>query len=56
METKGKGVRTIKDIPNDILAKLNKGEIKTVNLAELCAIDRKVLFSNLLKSMVEQNI
>ena len=49
VERKRKGARTIKDIPNNILEQLNKGEIETVNLAEWCAIDRKVLLSNLLK-------
>jgi len=44
-----KGARTIKDIPKDILLQLNRGEIETVNLAEWCAIDRKVLLENLLK-------
>ena len=48
METKRKGARTIEDIPKDILALLNHGEIETVNLAEWCAIDRKALLKNLL--------
>jgi len=35
IEKKRKRVRTIKDIPNNFLKKLNRCEIETVNLVEL---------------------
>lgn len=47
-ETKGKGARSIKDIPTYILQQLNSGELETVNLVEWLAIDRKVLLENIL--------
>ncbi|MDR0467685.1 MAG: DNA alkylation repair protein [Campylobacteraceae bacterium] len=47
-ETKRKGAITIRDIPKDILEKLNQGEIETANLVEYLAIDRRVLLENLL--------
>lgn len=48
MEAKRKGARSIKDIPNEILAQLNKGEIETANLVEWLAVNQKVLLNNVL--------
>ncbi len=48
---KRKGARTIADIPKEVLAQLNKGEMETANLVEWLAVDRK----NLLKSLLMQN-
>jgi len=45
---KRKGARTIKEIPNEVLERLNRGEIETANLVEWLAIDRRVLLENLL--------
>ena len=47
-ETKRKGARSIKEIPNEILKQLNNGKIETANLVEWLAIDRRVLLENLL--------
>ena len=47
-ETKRKGAKSIKEIPKDILEKLNCGEIETANLVEWLAIDRELLLENLL--------
>lgn len=49
MTEKRKGARSIKDIPDDILIKLNKGEIETANLTEWLAVDQRLLLENLLK-------
>lgn len=49
MTEKRKGARSIKDIPDDILIQLNKGEIETVNLTEWLAVDQKLLLENLLQ-------
>jgi len=49
IETKRKGAKSIKDIPKEILEKLNQGEIETVNLVEWLAVDQKILLENLLK-------
>lgn len=46
-EIKRKGSRTTKDIPTDILEKLNKGEIETANLVQWLAIDQKKLLKNI---------
>ncbi len=48
---KRKGSRTIAEIPKNILAQLNNGELETANLVEWLAVDRK----NLLKSLLMQN-
>ena len=49
MQTKKrKGARSIKDIPPNILAQLNNGEIETANLMEWLAIDQKKLLFNVL--------
>ncbi|AIM38381.1 DNA alkylation repair protein [Sphingobacterium sp. ML3W] len=48
-EVKRKGARSTKDIPADILAQLNRGEIETANLVEWLAVDQKLLLENLLK-------
>ncbi len=50
-ESKRKGARSIKDIPKDILAQLNKGEIETANLVEWLAVDQKLLLTNVLKQL-----
>lgn len=43
-----KGARSIKEIPEDILEQLNRGELESANLAEWLAVDRKVLLENVL--------
>lgn len=48
MTEKRKGARSIKDIPPDILAQLNKGEIETANLTEWLAVDQRLLLESLL--------
>lgn len=48
-EVKRKGARSAKDIPIDIFAQLNRGEIETANLVEWLAVDQKLLLENLLK-------
>lgn len=48
IDVKRKGARTIKNIPHDILEKLNHGEIETVNLVEFLGIDAKVLLKTVL--------
>lgn len=47
-EIKRKGARSRKDIPADVLAQLNRGEIETANLVEWLAVDQKLLLGNLL--------
>ena len=42
---KRKNARTTKDIPPEILEKLNYGEIETANIVEWFAIDRRKLLS-----------
>lgn len=54
-ETKRKGAKSIKDIPTDILEKLNQGEIETVNLVEWLAVDQKRLLGNLLEQSNRTN-
>lgn len=49
MTEKRKGARSIKDIPQDILAQLNRGEMETANLTEWLAVDQKLLLENLLQ-------
>ena len=44
-DVKRKGARTTKDIPPEILEKLNHGEIETANIVEWFAIDRRKLLS-----------
>ena len=48
IEPKRKGARSIKDIPPDVLEKLNRGELETANLVEFLAIARKVLLETIL--------
>jgi hypothetical protein len=48
-EVKRKGSKSIKDIPSDILERLNCGQIETANLVEWLAIDQRLLLENLLK-------
>jgi 3-methyladenine DNA glycosylase AlkC len=48
MIEKRKGARTFNDIPEDILQKLNAGEIATANLVEWLAIDKLLLLENIL--------
>lgn len=47
-ETKRKGARSTKDIPPEILEKLNHGEIETANIVEWFAIDRRQLLAYIL--------
>lgn len=54
-ETKRKGAKSIKDIPTDILEKLNQGEIETVNLVEWLAVDQKRLLGNILEQSNRTN-
>lgn len=54
-QAKRKGARSIKDIPQDILEKLNKGEIETANLMEWLAIDTETLLNSLLKQLNRQD-
>jgi 3-methyladenine DNA glycosylase AlkC len=46
--TKRKGARSIKEIPKEVLAQLNNGEIETANLMEWLAINPKLLLENIL--------
>ncbi len=48
MSEKRKGARSIKDIPQEILEQLNRGEIETANLTEWLAVDQRILLENLL--------
>jgi 3-methyladenine DNA glycosylase AlkC len=48
-EPKRKGAKSIKDIPEEILALLNRGEIETANLVEWLAINQRALIRHLLK-------
>jgi 3-methyladenine DNA glycosylase AlkC len=48
---KRKGARSVKDIPANILAQLNNGEIETVNLMEWLAIDSLKLLANVLSQL-----
>ncbi|WP_022850870.1 DNA alkylation repair protein [Limisalsivibrio acetivorans] len=43
---KRKGAKTIKEIPADILKKLNSGEIEAVNLPEGLAVNQHILMQN----------
>lgn len=47
-EKKRKGARSIKEIPEDILEQLNRGEIETANLVEFLGIDARVLLETVL--------
>lgn len=47
-EQKRKGARSIKEIPKDILEKLNKGELESANLVEFIGIDAKILLETVL--------
>ncbi|WMJ75363.1 DNA alkylation repair protein [Cytophagaceae bacterium ABcell3] len=47
-EIKRKGAKSIKDIPNEIMGQLNRGEIETANLVEWLAIDQRALIENIL--------
>ncbi|SHG54784.1 DNA alkylation repair protein [Chryseobacterium vrystaatense] len=49
MTEKRKGARSIKDIPADVLERLNRGEIESVNLTEWLAVDQKLLLEHLLQ-------
>lgn len=46
---KRKGARSTKEIPKEVLLKLNSGEIETANLVEWLAVDKKILLENLLQ-------
>lgn len=47
-EIKRKGARSTKDIPTEVLAQLNRGEIETANLVEWLAVDQRLLLESLL--------
>ncbi len=47
-EIKRKGARSKKEIPGEILLKLNHGEIETANLVEWLAVDQQILLENFL--------
>jgi 3-methyladenine DNA glycosylase AlkC len=47
-ETKRKGARSRAEVPAEILARLNRGEIETANLVEWLAIDGRILLENVL--------
>lgn len=50
-----KGARKVQDIPKDVLALLNKGEISSVNLTEWLAIDHaQIVQHNFLTMQIEQ--
>ena len=46
---KRKGAKATKDIPPEILERLNHGEIETANIVEWFAIDRRRLLSIVLR-------
>ncbi len=50
-----KGSRTIKDIPDDVLQRLNRGEEETVNLVEWLAVNQRLLLENVLKALNRKN-
>jgi 3-methyladenine DNA glycosylase AlkC len=54
-EIKRKGARSTKDIPEDIMAQLNHGEIETANLVEWLAVDQRLLLENILKENKRHN-
>lgn len=45
---KRKGARSIKEIPDEVLRQLHRGEIETANLVEWLAVDQRILLQNLL--------
>lgn len=47
-EIKRKVARSIKDIPTEVLAQLNRREIETANLVEWLVVDQRMLLENLL--------
>lgn len=50
LNSKRKGARSAKDIPEHILESLQNGEIETANLVEWLAIDRGILLTNFLQN------
>jgi 3-methyladenine DNA glycosylase AlkC len=53
-DVKRKGAKSVKDIPPEILTKLNSGDIETVNLMEWLAIDQSILLTNFLKKIKKE--
>lgn len=47
-EIKRKVARSIKDIPTEVLAQLNRRGIETANLVEWLVVDQRMLLENLL--------
>ena len=52
---KRKGARSTKDIPPDILVRLNRGELETANLVEWLAVDQRLLLENVLSEAGKTN-
>lgn len=50
-EEKRKGARTVKEVSPEILEKLNKGEIESVNLIETLAMNQQELIKNVMVSL-----
>jgi 3-methyladenine DNA glycosylase AlkC len=49
--TARKGARSIKDIPADILTRLNHGDIESANLVEWLAVDQRALLTSVLNNL-----
>lgn len=48
-DIKRKGAKSAKDITEDILEQLNRGEIETANLVEWLSVNQRILLENILK-------
>ena len=54
--TKRKGARKVMDVPEDVLALLDRGELETVNLTEWLAIDHIALIRHCFPPMDIPNV